>query len=198
MLEHVFNFKSVRDKIATTYRTHIQDAETRRALEYAKFAHFDQRRKYTGDPYIVHPIMVAQLVCAANPTPEMVRAAFLHDTVEDTLVTLTDITREFGPEVAAIVDELTDHEWPHPRPNRKTRKAHDAKRLAAASYEAQTVKYADYIANGYDIVEHDQNFAKVYLGEIAASLKNMTNGHAGMRAYAVAMIANKKRELNNE
>ena len=79
----------------------------RSAFEMAADAHSTMRRK-SGEPYILHPIAVAK-IC----TDEIglgVRsaiAALLHDTVEDTDVTLQDIEKEFGPEIAKIVDGLT-------------------------------------------------------------------------------------------
>jgi (p)ppGpp synthase/HD superfamily hydrolase len=78
----------------------------RRALEFAIAAHasIDQRRKYTGEPYIVHPIAVAALVRSVPHTPEIIAAAYLHDVVEDTPVTIEEIRAEFGDEVAALVD----------------------------------------------------------------------------------------------
>src|SRR5688572_2066454 len=81
-----------------------------RARGFAERAHaaIGQRRKYTGEPYIVHPIAVAELVRSVPHTPEMIAAALLHDVVEDTPVTLAQIEAEFGPVVADLVDWLTD------------------------------------------------------------------------------------------
>ncbi len=68
-----------------------------------------QRRKYTNEPYFVHPAEVARIVAEVpGSTPEMVAAAWLHDTVEDTGVTYNDIHMNFGPEVAVLVGWLTD------------------------------------------------------------------------------------------
>lgn len=79
----------------------------RNAFEMAVEAHQTMRRK-TGEPYILHPIAVAKIcVSEIGLGVRSSIAALLHDTVEDTDVTLEDITREFGPEIARIVDGLT-------------------------------------------------------------------------------------------
>ncbi len=79
----------------------------RNAFEMAVEAHQTMRRK-TGEPYILHPIAVAKIcVSEIGLGVRSSIAALLHDTVEDTDVTLEDITREFGPEIAKIVDGLT-------------------------------------------------------------------------------------------
>lgn len=81
-----------------------------RARRYATKAHaaIDQRRKYTDDPYIVHPQAVMELVRSVPHTEEMLAAAWLHDTVEDTPTTLGDIDSHFGPKVAELVRMLTN------------------------------------------------------------------------------------------
>lgn len=74
------------------------DELIKKARSYAKQAHEEvqQRRKYTGDPYIVHPAAVANLVSTVTSDVEMICAAWLHDVVEDTSKTLDDIEQEFG------------------------------------------------------------------------------------------------------
>ncbi len=79
----------------------------RQAFDVALEAHKDMRRK-SGEPYILHPIAVAQIVAdEVGLGPISVVCALLHDTVEDTELTLEDIKREFGSEVSKIVDGLT-------------------------------------------------------------------------------------------
>ena len=76
------------------------------ALLFAKKAHQGQFRK-SGEPYIIHPILVACLVKYIGGDDEMVVAALLHDTVEDTDVCIEDIQRHFGDNVKNLVDALT-------------------------------------------------------------------------------------------
>ncbi|MGM7636561.1 RelA/SpoT family protein [Bacillus sp. Hm123] len=78
----------------------------RRAYEYAQEAHKEQYRK-SGEPYIIHPIQVAGILADLEMDPATVAAGFLHDVVEDTEVTLEDMEKEFGAEVAMLVDGVT-------------------------------------------------------------------------------------------
>ncbi len=79
----------------------------RRAFEMAADAHSSMRRK-SGEPYILHPIAVAKIcVEEIGMGVRSTIAALLHDTVEDTSITLKDIEKEFGPEISRIVDGLT-------------------------------------------------------------------------------------------
>lgn len=148
-----------------------------RARVFATAAHaaVAQVRKYTGEPYIVHPFEVAMTVKQIGGTPEMVAAAFLHDTVEDTGVTMETIEREFGPEIAEIVFFLTDVSRPE-HGNRAARKAIDRAHIAKADARAQTIKLADLISNCSSIVKYDPEFAKVYLEEKRLLLEVLTKG----------------------
>ncbi|HEX7756444.1 MAG TPA: HD domain-containing protein, partial [Niabella sp.] len=79
----------------------------RHAFEMAAEAHSSMRRK-SGEPYILHPIAVAKIcVEEIGLGVRSTICALLHDTVEDTDITLQDIEREFGSEIARIVDGLT-------------------------------------------------------------------------------------------
>ena len=78
------------------------------ALRFARRVHGGQRRKQTFEPFVKHPIAVAQLVSAAGCDDRLLAAAYLHDAVERTGVELPEIRERFGPEVAETVDALTD------------------------------------------------------------------------------------------
>jgi (p)ppGpp synthase/HD superfamily hydrolase len=156
-----------------------------RARVFATAAHaaVGQVRKYTFEPYIVHPAEVAKIVRDAGGSEVMIAAAWLHDTVEDTGVTIETIRAEFGVEVAELVGWLTDVSRPE-HGNRAHRKALDRAHSAAAPAEAQTVKLADLIANTRSIMEHDVTFAKTYLEEKRLLLEVMTKGDAALMAEA--------------
>ena len=139
----------------------------------AAHAAIGQKRKYSGDDYIVHPARVASIVMRHGGTDEMVAAAWLHDTVEDTDVTPILITKMFGVDVADIVEGLTDISLPDDG-NRAKRKSIDRMHSANASTEAQFVKCADIIDNSWDIAENDLSFAKVYKSEVFLLLNAMT------------------------
>jgi len=161
-----------------------------RARVFATAAHaaVKQVRKYTFEPYIVHPAEVAGIVAELEgATFEMVTAAWLHDVVEDTGVTIEDIRAEFGPEVATLVGWLTDVSCLEDG-NRAVRKAIDREHTAAAPAEAQTIKLADLIANTRSIVKHDVAFARTYLEEKRLLLAVMTRADAGLMAEARATV----------
>ncbi|MEA5455374.1 bifunctional (p)ppGpp synthetase/guanosine-3',5'-bis(diphosphate) 3'-pyrophosphohydrolase [Sinomonas sp. JGH33] len=77
-----------------------------RAYEVAERSHQGQKRK-SGDPYITHPVAVATILAELGMTGTTLAAALLHDTVEDTSYTLEQLRKDFGPEVAMLVDGVT-------------------------------------------------------------------------------------------
>lgn len=146
-------------------------------------AHTDQKRKYTGEPYVTHCFEVADYVARYGGTPEMIAAAILHDTVEDTANTIEDIEREFGTTVAEYVGWLTDVSKPEDG-NRAARKRLDREHIARAPAEAQTIKLADLISNTRSIVAHDPGFARTYLAEKALLMGVLAKGDN--RLYRIA------------
>lgn len=152
-----------------------------RAEVFATAAHaaVGQVRKYTGKPYITHPHAVANLVAEAGGSFVMIAAAWLHDVVEDTAVTIETIEAEFGPDVASLVRGLTDVSKPEDG-NRAQRKAIDRAFMAKQSPECKTIKLADMINNTVSIVSHDPEFAKTYMAEKALLLEVLTEGDAGL------------------
>ena len=100
----------------------------------------------------------------------MQQVAWLHDCVEDQGVTLDELERRFGPQVAVAVSYLSDTE----AGNRAKRKAAARVRLATAWPWVQTIKVADLISNTASIVQHDPAFAVVYLEEKRMLLDAMT------------------------
>jgi (p)ppGpp synthase/HD superfamily hydrolase len=158
-----------------------------RARAFATWAHRDQKRKYTGDPYIVHPSAVADIVRSVPHTEEMLAAAWLHDTVEDTEATLADVETVFGFTVASLVDQLTDVSRPEDG-NRKARKSKDREHSAMSTPEAKTVKLADLIDNSRSILAHDPDFARVYLEEKRQLLTVLREGDGALWATASGMV----------
>ena len=162
----------------------IDVIEKAKIFATAAHAAVGQLRKYTYEPYIVHPAEVAGIIDSLEgATAEMVAAAWLHDVVEDTGVTIETIRAEFGEKVAELVGWLTDVSRPE-QGNRATRKAIDRAHTAMASAEAQTIKLADLISNTRSILEHDEKFAKTYLEEKRMLLEVMTKGDATLMAEA--------------
>ena len=120
------------------------------ALDFAAVKHRDQRRKNEdASPYINHPIAVAKIVCAEAGVddPIVLCAALLHDTIEDTKTTHSELTDRFGPAIADVVQEVTDDKT-LPKLERKRAQIEHASTL---STRAKLVKLADKIANLRDV-----------------------------------------------
>jgi (p)ppGpp synthase/HD superfamily hydrolase len=166
----------------------MEIVEKARVFATAAHAAAAQLRKYTNEPYIVHPREVAQIVGTVPHSYEMLAAAWLHDVVEDTGVTIETIRAEFGADVAELVGWLTDVSRPE-QGNRATRKAIDRAHTAMASKDAQTIKLADLISNCTSIVEHDADFAKTYLEEKRLLLEVLTKGDRELFERAKAIVS---------
>ena len=166
--------------------TYLED----RARLFATAAHaaVGQKRKYTGEDYIVHPAAVVEIVRSVPHTEALIAAAWLHDTVEDTQVTLRVLQQDFGEAVAALVNDLTDVSAPSDG-NRATRKAIDCAHTARASPQAKTIKLADLIDNTRSIVQYDPHFSKVYLAEKALLLDVLREGDQTLWEQAKASLA---------
>jgi hypothetical protein len=165
-----------------------------KAIEFATEKHKDQRRKWTGESYIVHPEAVADTIRAIGGSTEMVCAAWLHDTIEDQGVRPEELTELFGPKVSKLVVELSEISKLEDG-NRKTRKEIDRKHYSNASPEGQTIKLADMLNNGYDIVESNPGFARTYIPELEALFEVLTKGNPTLRNKVAEMIAISKRKL---
>lgn len=155
-----------------------------KAFTFASAAHaaVGQTRKHSGAPYIVHPVEVCAIVSTVEDhTPEMLAAALLHDTVEDTEVSHELIEAMFGKVVMNHVHWLTDISKKSDG-NRKTRKAIDRAHTHAAPRQAQTIKVADLIANMRDIGEQDPHFAVVFMKEKRLLLEGMNADEKLMKA----------------
>jgi GTP diphosphokinase / guanosine-3',5'-bis(diphosphate) 3'-diphosphatase len=123
-----------------------------KALAFAAHKHRDQRRKDPdASPYINHPIALADVLVNEGGVSdvEVLCAALLHDTVEDTATTHEELVEAFGPRVARIVAEVTDDNT-LPKSERKRLQVEHAARL---SPEAKLVKLADKICNLRDVAE---------------------------------------------
>jgi guanosine-3',5'-bis(diphosphate) 3'-pyrophosphohydrolase len=99
------NVKELSDKLLNLYSEKDQE-EINTAFLYAKKGHQGQKRK-SGEEYITHPLHVAIYLAELNFDIETIKAALLHDLVEDTEITYQDIKKTFGKEVADLVDGVT-------------------------------------------------------------------------------------------
>ena len=162
----------------------IQDA-----LMLAIKAHDGQRRKYTGEAYASHPIGVSKIIeTIPDHTPEMVAAALLHDVVEDTYVTFSEIKNDFGSVVAEYVHYCTNVSEKEDG-NREFRKKMDADHFALGPPEAQTIKVADLIHNSETIIPHDPKFFhKAYKHEKQYLLDVLIKANPILISHAQSML----------
>ncbi len=158
-----------------------------RACIFAADYHEGQLRKYTNEPYITHPGAVADLVRTVPHTEAMIAAAWLHDTVEDTPCVIENVVEEFGPEVAELVEWLTDVSTKEDG-NRAQRKAIDRAHTAKAPAAAKTIKLADLIDNSRSIIERDPKFARIYLEEKRLLLEVLKEGDPTLWAIADQIV----------
>ena len=120
-----------------------------RAIIFATKAHSGTERRGKGYPYIVHPLEAVEIVATMTKDQELLAAAALHDTVEDTNVTVDQIRAEFGERVAALVASESD-EMPAGVSEEESwhaRKQAAIDRLANASRDAKMVALGDKLSN---------------------------------------------------
>lgn len=170
---------------------------TTRAKVFANIAHDGQVRKYTGEPYISHPVSVAKLVKDVGSSDTVISAAWLHDVVENTKFTAEDILNRFGVEVANLVLEVTDVSE-YSDGNRYVRKEIDRQHLAKASPEGKTIKLADIIDNAGSIIEYDLKFAKVYMAEKRALLEVLKDGDPVLLCKANEIVKRYEDKVRSE
>jgi len=137
--------------LLTEYRAHHRGSDTamiERAYQVALAAHAGQTRK-SGEPYIHHPLSVATIVARQGLDDVTVAAALLHDAVEDTLISLADLERDFGPDVSLIVDGVTKLDRLHFDTQEEQQAASVRKMLVALAKDLRVliIKLADRLHN---------------------------------------------------
>ncbi|RYY16851.1 MAG: HD domain-containing protein [Chitinophagaceae bacterium] len=168
---------------------------------FAEKAHGSQRRKYSGELYIVHPVRVMELCREYDDSVPALAACLLHDVLEDTEVNEDDLNsfllkvmnREEAQQTLALVIELTDIyiKKDFPDWNRRKRKAMETKRIEKTSALSQTIKYADIIDNCADMAEQtEDDFAETFLLECRALLKVLNKGDAKLYSRTVLAVEN--------
>lgn len=120
-----------------------------RAIVFAVKAHANTERRGKGYPYIVHPLEAVEIVATMTPDQELLAAAALHDTVEDTEVTVEQLRAEFGERVASLVADESDvmPEGMTEEASWHQRKQAAINRLSKASHDAKMVALGDKLSN---------------------------------------------------
>lgn len=157
------------------------------ALSFATERHGEQRRKYTDELYINHPIRVAYLVnnydsYHTETSDTNVCAALLHDVLEDTDTTLRELVDNFGHPIANMVFALSKPAY-LPGYSRAHGKSWERKRLMGCTSDVQTIKMADMIDNTHDIDKFDDpGKARQYMVEQRELFKALTKADTGLRS----------------
>lgn len=120
-----------------------------KAIEYAAIAHEGQYRKGTETPYISHPYAVGMILMSYRCSEEVIVAGILHDTIEDTATSLTDIQTEFGDEIAVLVAGASE---PDKSVSWEDRKAHTIDFIKTAPLHMRHVICADKLHNARSIL----------------------------------------------
>lgn len=151
---------------------------------FAMEAHKGQRRKYTGEQYIMHCGEVASRVRAAGLSEEAIAAAWLHDVVEDCGIELSEVEQEFGEYVGRLVALMTDIPYMEGGPNRAERKAMTRQRFLMAegqlAIDSHTIKLADCLSNAPSIKDYDRNFWIVFRREVGELINVLTLGEPSL------------------
>ena len=139
------------DDVFTQIKTYYTDADLsliKKAYDFATKVHAGQTRA-SGEPYMVHPIGVAMILAHFKLDLVTIAAGLLHDTVEDTHATLEDISKEFNPTVAQIVDGLTKISKIHFKTSEEKQAENFRKMILAMSKDLRVilVKLADRLHN---------------------------------------------------
>jgi len=157
-----------------------------KALSFAAHKHRDQRRKdVESSPYINHPISLANILCNEGHVTDVnvICAALLHDTVEDTDTTPEELEREFGKEITGIVMDVTDDKTLE----KGERKRRQIEHAAHISDQAKLVKLADKISNLRDVsgnppTDWDMQRRQDYFDWAMAVIDRLRGVHGPMEA----------------
>lgn len=136
-----------------------------KAIAFAHHSHgaISQLRKFTGEDYIVHPEAVANILLEHGIDDDIsLSIAWLHDVVEDCPVNIQEIYNRFGYDIAFGVDALTKQDISG---NRARRNLHELSRISTQKSNIKSIKCADCLHNLESIIEHDVNFARIWVSE---------------------------------
>lgn len=165
------------------------------AWNLAREAHRGQKRKYTGDDYLCHPVRVAsRVMMRPDAKGFMVAAALLHDVIEDCGLTEEDLRREFrgwrdGDLAVDVVVALTNPSKRHPGLKRAERKKMDREHLANQLWEVKVIKLLDRIDNVNEMDKAPDDFVRVYCEESMALADAIGGADEALRAELRGAVA---------
>lgn len=166
--------------------------------DFGDKAHGEQLRKYAPDRYMVHPVRVMEKLKNYTADITILAAALLHDVLEDTPVTRSEmqdfletlLTAQQAERTIKLVVELSDVyvKKDFPNLNRRTRKSKELERLEKTSADSQTIKYSDILDNSLEISDQDPQFGQVYLSEVNLILNKLDKGNPELRKEAMKAV----------
>ena len=143
------------------FKQHLmKEGQEEFALDVAASMHTGQKRKFADLPYISHPKRVAQIVKKykqSHKLKELMSAAYLHDTAEDTWLNIQHIRQLFGGLVASLVSELTTDDK---QKEKLGKEEYLAQKMTGMSDWALVLKLADRLDNVYDLKSAEDKFAE--------------------------------------
>ena len=164
-----------------------------KATQFAALKHRNQQRKDGKTPYIIHPISVAMILAEIGgiDDPEILSAALLHDTIEDTNTSAKELDKEFGSTVRKIVEEVTDNK----KLTFSKRKQLQIEKAPFLSKDATLVKIADKISNVSDVIKSpppdwDQSRCDNYIDWAEAVIKNCQKVNENLEKHFFELLTN--------
>ena len=159
-----------------------------KAIEFAKQKHKNQKRKFQDEPYFNHPIRVVKILQNYSNEEDLIIAAYLHDTIEDTKTKFEEILELFGEKVAGLVLELTSDK----KEAKKVGKAvYLANKVNEMSDEAFLIKLCDRLDNVSGFEHEPKDFVKRYRAETEYILKNIRKDLSAANKELIAKIREK-------
>ena len=137
---------------------------------FARMKHEGQVRKIAKVPYINHPMNVAKTLENLNEREDLIKAAYLHDTIEDTETTFEEIKEKFGKRIADLVQELTSDKN---KIKRIGKVEYLSKKINKMSNDALTIKLADRLDNVKDLSKDNLKFSEKYAKQTDEILKKI-------------------------
>lgn len=166
----------------------VEDTMERRAFYFAVRSHRNQKRKFSYDFYVHHLRRVAGMVKGLTDDEELIAAAYLHDVVEDTPITVDEVCRAFGPRICRIVEELTDDKGMRKEMGRVE---YVKQKVSRMSPDALLIKLADRIDNVKDMADAPESFRRKYIEETEAMVESVKSREdlSGIHRYLLEKLA---------
>jgi guanosine-3',5'-bis(diphosphate) 3'-pyrophosphohydrolase len=159
------------EKCSSALQTQDSKLDISAALNFAQIKHQGQIRELSGLPYVNHPISVSHILKSYTADPEILIAALLHDTLEDTRTSFQEIENRFGNRVASLVQELTSDKQ---ESKRLGKAIYLSEKMLHMSDAALLIKLADRLDNISDLTSAaPTEFSKKYLAETFFIIKNI-------------------------